>query len=850
MKRICVLFLLTVMSGWCFAQAPFKVLYSNDTTHICGCISPYHQAGEAFTADMLRASVDETAGTGVEVHMLQPGLGWVPWWQSTVYPDAYQWFQQTYQVTPDSYGQYMLSGGDMVAVFVQRCRQQGLSPFISYRLNDAHGKEYVDDAPGTVPGWAGHALSRFYEEHPEYRIGSDINDWYERVQDWSIAAVREHKYDFIEEICVNYDIDGLELDFMRMCSLFNVDNTTSTQRKNIITAFIGQIRQLLDNTSATGQHRWLCVRVPCYIEAFDNLGINLPEMVTAGVDMVNISSYFFTDQQADIAAIVQSIPTTPVYLEMTGCILTVDQLPNSGGYDDFTFKRTTEEQFYTTAHLAYSSGAQGVSLFNFPYYREHGTPGRGPFSEPPFHIIEHLDDAAFLAGQNQHYILAGIWDSPRLNDRQLPKTFNAGQTKTFTMAMAAPAGGWQLQAKLRIEGRESISGNTWQVKFNGNLLNENSDVSEPYYNYYPSALGEPEQYRAWSIPKEYLVTGDNTIEVKMLSGSSAEIIFIDVAAEVVEEKLAFELNATAPGEEPLEQWQPVVGTGQGTLIAIGPEGQKPKPMSEQVGEDEHIWYYHFTNETDGTNEGTSAGYAAGYAFEHDGDMKLDPRKNYTFEAWIRRDLPYAQGNWGENIIGNYGMYTGCGWGFQTYGLAGAWARTAVRMRDNAGSVVYHQRGRSNSFEWVDESAWHHIVFVWDGEDTSGLTTAKTFLDGVNNFADCESTTAITADYWLGNEEIFGQNEVRVGAAWHSSYVKDNMWFSGDIAQIRIYTYCLNEADILANYQAGPPVAAEMFATCTEAIDADFDDNCQVDIDDLYIMIEHWLECNQENYFDN
>ncbi len=166
---------------------------------------------------MLKASVDETTGVGLDVHMLQPGLGWVPWWQSTVYPDAYQWFQQTYQVTPDGYGQYMLAGGDMLPVFISECRANGLIPFISYRLNDAHGKEYIDADPGTVPPWTGHALSRFYKDHPEYRIGPSMDNWYQRVHDWSIDAVRQHKYDFIEEICQNYDIDGLELDFMRNC---------------------------------------------------------------------------------------------------------------------------------------------------------------------------------------------------------------------------------------------------------------------------------------------------------------------------------------------------------------------------------------------------------------------------------------------------------------------------------------------------------------------------------------------------------------------------------------------------------------------------------------------------------
>ena len=50
-------------------KPPFKVLYSNDFTNIQSCVSPYHSKGQEWTPEMLEATVDETAGTGVEVHM-------------------------------------------------------------------------------------------------------------------------------------------------------------------------------------------------------------------------------------------------------------------------------------------------------------------------------------------------------------------------------------------------------------------------------------------------------------------------------------------------------------------------------------------------------------------------------------------------------------------------------------------------------------------------------------------------------------------------------------------------------------------------------------------------------------
>ena len=76
------------------AKAPFKLLYNNDTTNTVGVSSPWHEEGEPFREEMLAASIEEVAGTGVDAYMLSPGMGWVPWWQSEVEPDFYAWWEK------------------------------------------------------------------------------------------------------------------------------------------------------------------------------------------------------------------------------------------------------------------------------------------------------------------------------------------------------------------------------------------------------------------------------------------------------------------------------------------------------------------------------------------------------------------------------------------------------------------------------------------------------------------------------------------------------------------------------------------------------------------------------------
>ena len=59
-------------------SVPYRVLYSNDTTNITTCVSPYHSSpSEPFRPEMLRETVKEVAGK-VDDHLIQLCTGRVP----------------------------------------------------------------------------------------------------------------------------------------------------------------------------------------------------------------------------------------------------------------------------------------------------------------------------------------------------------------------------------------------------------------------------------------------------------------------------------------------------------------------------------------------------------------------------------------------------------------------------------------------------------------------------------------------------------------------------------------------------------------------------------------------------
>jgi hypothetical protein len=370
------------------------------------------------------------------------------------------------------------------------------------------------------------SVTRFYEEHPEYHIAPGSKRGADLVQNWAVPAVMNSKFSLIRELCENYDLDGLELDFMRFYSFFSAEVSVE-QRRGIMTDFVKQVRGVLDRTMRHGKRRWLCARVPCYLKGLDPLGIDLPAMVAAGLDMINVSASYFTVQQTDLPAMHRMAPTASVYLELCHSIWNGEKL--TAGYDTFTFRRATQEQMETAAHLAYARGAQGVSAFNFAYYRQHGGPGRGPFAEPPFEVLKRLKDHTWLAQQPQHWFLAPGWNNPFIRPPLLPRTVKAASTTKFALDLAPTEGGWKKDGRLRIQLETAPPATSeWTARLNGVELAATSDVSEPFPNHYPSMLGKPENLRAWTVPAAVPRGNANTVEFSLRAGEDATLQYLEL----------------------------------------------------------------------------------------------------------------------------------------------------------------------------------------------------------------------------------------------------------------------------------------------------------------------------------
>jgi hypothetical protein len=529
------------MSGKRLGKAPYRVLYSNDTANTVCTISPFRGEGQGFRPEMLQATVDEVAGTSVDVHILQPGDGDPPLWRSRVCPleEHCRWLEETYGAKPGGYLKYVIEGEDLVGLFIERCRRHGQAPFVSLRLNDAHNKETVYTARGHAPG----GVTRFYREHPEYRIGPDVRSWRQHVLNWAIPEVRERKIGFVRELGEQYDVDGFELDFMRHSPYFRLSETSADQRRAIMTGFCREVREILDETGG-GKHRWLCCRIPSRLSAHEAMGIDVAAMADAGVEMFNLCSQYFTNQETDLAAIRCLIPEGALYLELchsAGKMFRIAAYPGEAPALEAAYRAdstvinrmVTPEQYHTTAHLAYGQGADGISFFNFAWSRSRKTYMGRPFmSEPPFEVLRDIGDRAAVARKPQHYFLSG-WGYVAAPDepRQLPVWLCKGDAVTLCVELRPPEGGWTGGGRLRLQSRDPLVEAAFEVTLNGVLLAPTPEIAEPYPHRLAEGhlLGNAQTLRAWTVPAAALRNGHNEVAVKMTSGHPAQLVFVDVA---------------------------------------------------------------------------------------------------------------------------------------------------------------------------------------------------------------------------------------------------------------------------------------------------------------------------------
>ena len=130
------------------------------------------------------------------------------------------------------------SGTDILRVVTNQVHKRDKRVLASVRMSDVHHSSGLYDF----------LTPQFMRDHPEWRI-QQPDGTPDVAMDYAHKGVRSHRLAIFTELAEKYDIDGLELDFMRSCRYFAPD------RAEARVSAAGPSRLAASNADDTGPPR-------------------------------------------------------------------------------------------------------------------------------------------------------------------------------------------------------------------------------------------------------------------------------------------------------------------------------------------------------------------------------------------------------------------------------------------------------------------------------------------------------------------------------------------------------------------------------------------------------------------
>ena len=179
-------------------------------------------------------------------------------------------------------------GGPLTAL-TKLCHESSMDIFPSVRMNS----HYATDVSGPSYG-------RIRRDHPELLIGRPGEiladgslEWGIRTGlDYSHPEVRNHVAAMVEELIEKFNVNGVELDYMRHPAFFRVDE--AYENRHYMTQMLRDIRRrMLEIGQTKGRDLELAVRVPPTLEDSARIGLDVKTWMADGlVDIVTVGGGF------------------------------------------------------------------------------------------------------------------------------------------------------------------------------------------------------------------------------------------------------------------------------------------------------------------------------------------------------------------------------------------------------------------------------------------------------------------------------------------------------------------------------------------------------------------------------
>jgi hypothetical protein len=414
----------------------YRIIYNYDS-------GPIFFQKEPVTPEHVDAMVDEVADAGVETLLTCvndqttcfPSRTWQTLWDGYTEGDR-SFFVDVPEERIANREHYIQQAKrladqcDYLERSLARCRQRGLTPGLSMRMNDMHGG-------GEGP--RSHMRSRFYQENPQFHVKCIEPRGYAReALDYSHTQVRDNAMALIRELVEHYDHDLLELDFTRFAFYF--DRSNIDEHCEIMTAFLRDVREMI---AASGRNITLIPRIASNPGAARQLGFDVAAWAREGlVDGITVSQFINTGWEMPLDHFRELIgPDVGLYAGTMSWAQRWEGMPPEVLVNSPELLRG-----FTTGYHA--MGADGINLFNFFCCRQAKPP-----IEPSFETLAELRDPQALLDKPRRHVISGGKQLVECDlPSQVPVVMEKDESRRFEIVLAAEAKGSEVTARFFFEG--------------------------------------------------------------------------------------------------------------------------------------------------------------------------------------------------------------------------------------------------------------------------------------------------------------------------------------------------------------------------------------------------------------
>ena len=428
-----------------------RLIYYNDAHHFHG-----KRVEPPVSIAKLRQPVDEVLGTSVDLLVLGLGYGDVYFHDSKVgrvigeakevWENYIDWrIMRMVQVAREK-------GTDQVREVIGQGRRTGVTVFPSLRLQDAQ-------APGTQRcGW----LRWRHEEAVCH--GIDDPRWPNHQTRWAYDYTNELVWDdkkaMIREMLVDYEADGIELDFMFFPLYFRMEETE--QGIATMNRFVSGVRDLVDSI---GEQQGRKIPVMARVHADEQMNLDIGLDVAAWM------------REGDVDMVVGSEHAN--LLDTGVCDRWLPDAANSAGIPayyrpprriyDHRAGKPDAEMFRALRQSLRYHGWAGIFDGYYPW----------PFAEREYQVLREAGNPEVYERRNKRYMLAPregkSGEDTTTPDRQLPADLVAGETVTLKVLVADELEGAKADGELRrpilnIRFSFFCVEDEIEIRFNGRVL--------------------------------------------------------------------------------------------------------------------------------------------------------------------------------------------------------------------------------------------------------------------------------------------------------------------------------------------------------------------------------------------